>query len=408
MDKASLAARALAAVRKGVLDRDQYMLTPKQRERYNQFRQQGIEDKVARQLAVAITKSERKPIGAAFARARAKQKDEGGSLEDHANEYLRSKGHKAIGKAVAALRVAKGGPGSGPQAAAIAGVKDRIAQLRAAGNHAAADKLRNRVTQLAAQTAAAALKKSYSRQFVASARDALPETYFNQLHSSARAKAGGTASGMARRAMADADKAQLMDRRKALKAELQQVEAQLAKTAPLAQEVAVDAPVKLAPKEQKRRDKLAERIAAQALQTVKSCPAGKEQVDVQVSGAVFKSVQPEWKRIVHSVVYAPGDVDAHGDYMHAEDIEKMAHDAMRSGLYVNHEHGPDAIEADIVESYIAPQDFNLELPSGEPYHIPKGAHVMAMHVWGDEPWSKIQKGEYVGYSLEGTALRDVV
>lgn len=402
-------------IAKGVLSPDQISLSPKQRDRYNQLVQQGIEPKVARQLAIALTKSwvakGNKPLGAAFARARRLAREKGGDKEDEkrrVNEYLRDAGHEPIGK---------GGPGSGPSGdasskEALARVKERVAQARADGDHKRADAMMAKVNALTQAAMGAARKslvaKGYSSNFVAGAKEALPKAYFDQLHTTARARAGGVASGMKRRASTDEDKAALLEQRKALKAQLQQVEAELAKSAPLAQEVSVDAPVKIAPKEKKKRKALAEQIAEQAMKAAKSAPPkGKERVDFQVPARLLKTATPDWKRIVHSVVYAPGDIDAHGDYMSAEDIEQMAHDAMRSGIYVNSEHAGGAIEADIVESYIAPQDFELTLKSGEPYRIPKGSFIQAMHVWGDEPWEKVLKGEYVGYSLEGTALRDI-
>lgn len=356
-------------LRKGVLDRDQQSLTLKQRDRYNQLVQQGIDPKVARQLAIVLTKS----------------------------------------------AVAKGGPGSGPHGGGAGGLhakilgqlKQRAKDARAEGDHARASRITQRATKLADKMLEA-VKKGFAQSFVEGAKDALPRIYYDQLHAKARAKAGGRASGMARRALGDADKAQLLARRQALKAELAGLDEQLKKSAPLAQELAVDAPLPMAAGEKKRRKLLAATLAAEALAAVKkAAPQGMEWVEVSVQGTVLKSAQPEWKRIVHSVVYAPGEVDAHGDYMTVEDIEKMAHTAMKSGLYVNHEHQAGAIEADIVESYVAPQDFHLELAGGKPYHIPKGSHVIGMHVWGDDAWAKVQSGEYVGYSLEGTALRDV-
>ena len=397
----------MQSVTKGVLDRDQQSLTPKQRDRYNQLVQQGIDPKVARQLAIVLTKSA-KPLGAAYAKAKRLQRENGGDKSDEqrrVDDYLREKGHAPV---------AKGGPGSGPQPGGgglhgkiLGELKQRAKDARAKGDHARATRITERATKLAEQMLGA-VKKGFAQSFVEGAKEALPRIYYDQLHSQARARAGGRASGMARRALGDAEKAQLLQRRQALKDELALLEAQLKKSSPPAQEVAVDAPVQVTPKQKKQREKLAVDIAAQALRAVgKAAPAGKEWVDVSVQGTVLKSAQPEWKRIIHSVVYAPGEVDAHGDYMTVEDIEKMAHDAMRSGLYVNHEHQAGAIEADIVESYVAPQDFNLKLADGKPYHIPKGSHVIGMHVWGDEPWAKIQSGEYVGYSLEGTALRDV-
>lgn len=349
---------------KGVFDRDQQGLTLAQRTRFNQLVQSGIEPKVARQLAVVLT---------------------------------------------------KGGPGSGPQPGSGGGLHDKVLrqlkqtarEAREAGDHKRADAIQAKAAAVAARTLAG-VKKSYAAEFVAGAKQALPRTYFNQLHDGARARAGGRASGMSRRAAGDEGRSGLMARRMALRAELAALESQLQKSGPVAQEVAVDAPVALSPKEAKRRKRLSEQLVDRALEAVKSAPpAGSERVAVQVAARVVKAAQPAWKRIVHSVVYSPGDVDAHGDFMEPEDIEKMAHDAMRSGLYVNHEHQAGAIEADIVESYIAPQDFNLQLDDGSPYHIPKGSHVMAMHVWGDEPWQRVLSGEYAGFSLEGTALREV-
>lgn len=102
------------------------------------------------------------------------------------------------------------------------------------------------------------------------------------------------------------------------------------------------------------------------------------------------------KQIVYGVVYSPGEIDAHGEIMLAEEIESMAHSFMRKvalmkGEVIDTEHDNAAISAYPVESYI-------ETEEGKDW--PVGSWIMAVKVEDPTVWAKIKKGVINGYSFE--------
>lgn len=103
------------------------------------------------------------------------------------------------------------------------------------------------------------------------------------------------------------------------------------------------------------------------------------------------------KQLVYGVVYEPDVEDAHGDYMDAEDIEKAAHEFMKVARNIDTNHDFEAGVGEVVESYIAPADFDID---GE--KITKGTWLMVTKA-SDEVWESIKKGDITGYSMAGTA-----
>lgn len=112
----------------------------------------------------------------------------------------------------------------------------------------------------------------------------------------------------------------------------------------------------------------------------------------------------EDKRLVTGIVYAPSVVDSQGEFMEADAIEKAAHDFM-----INHRHTDlkhNFVENDgvsVVESFVAKSDFLLDDAP-----IVKGTWLLTTKVSDDKLWSGIKKGEYKGYSMGGTGVREEV
>jgi hypothetical protein len=143
------------------------------------------------------------------------------------------------------------------------------------------------------------------------------------------------------------------------------------------------------------------------------------------------------QRYVLGVVYSPGAIDCQDDYSTAPEIEKACHGFMKSlqgqsevskqvtdgilkalagsseveidvtdiyediqkgALGFNHVDWADDI-GDIVESYIAPADFEL---NGE--QITKGTWLMGV-ILSPENFEKVQKEELTGFSMGGSGLR---
>jgi len=95
-------------------------------------------------------------------------------------------------------------------------------------------------------------------------------------------------------------------------------------------------------------------------------------------------------------------VDAQGDWISEEVIEKAAHQYVRDynkGTEMGLMHrvfGENGIE--LVESWVAPIAFKL---NNKP--VKKGSWVMTAHISDDTVWKKIKKGEITGFSIGGVA-----
>lgn len=118
---------------------------------------------------------------------------------------------------------------------------------------------------------------------------------------------------------------------------------------------------------------------------------------------VFKGMN-KMKQIVYGVVLAPDEIDEQSDYMRAEDIEASAHDYLRKSRTVGRRHS-GTVDADVVESYIAPQDLTFaEGPHG-PQMVKKGSWVLGVKVHDPAEWDKVQNGEYQAFSVGGFGVR---
>lgn len=118
-----------------------------------------------------------------------------------------------------------------------------------------------------------------------------------------------------------------------------------------------------------------------------------QQPNVEADVKLLK--RDEAQQIVYGVVYEPDVVDAHGDFMDAEEIEKAAHVFLKEFRNIDKQHDFTSKVGEVIESYIAPADFEL---GGQT--VTKGTWMMAVKVV-DDVWQSIQKGEYTGFSLAG-------
>lgn len=106
------------------------------------------------------------------------------------------------------------------------------------------------------------------------------------------------------------------------------------------------------------------------------------------------------KRIVTGVVYEPDVLDAHGEFMTADEIEKAAHQFLKDFRNIDKQHDFVAGQAEVVESWIAKEDGKL----GD-QDIVKGTWLMSVHVPDDDTWNEIKKGELTGFSMGGVGER---
>lgn len=107
------------------------------------------------------------------------------------------------------------------------------------------------------------------------------------------------------------------------------------------------------------------------------------------------------KKLLYGVVYEPEAVDAHGDTMNAEEIEKMAHEFMAHYRAIDKEHNLIAGAGSVVESYIVPADFiigNTTVKAGSWMLVTKASQ---------EIWDDYLNGEITGYSMYGIARQSI-
>jgi hypothetical protein len=113
---------------------------------------------------------------------------------------------------------------------------------------------------------------------------------------------------------------------------------------------------------------------------------------------------PIWKNdaqhIVYGVVLAPEHRDSQGDIVSAEEIEKAAHRYLVDSRKSDVQHSEEQAAVDVIESYVAPQDFVI---AGE--HVSKGSWVMAHKVHDPAVWKDVQSGKLTGLSIGGSAIR---
>lgn len=104
----------------------------------------------------------------------------------------------------------------------------------------------------------------------------------------------------------------------------------------------------------------------------------------------------ERRRLIYGVVYEPFTVDAQGDWATPETIEEAAHKFLMESRKMRVMHKLNADRILPVESYIAPQDFQLGRTL-----VRKGSWVLVSKVLDEEIWKAVESGQLRGYSLGG-------
>jgi len=99
-------------------------------------------------------------------------------------------------------------------------------------------------------------------------------------------------------------------------------------------------------------------------------------------------------RIIWSEVYIPDFPDAHGDFMNAEEIRKMAHKFIGQGLTdqcdLQHDNSTSH-GMEIVESFIARKDDTVFIAD---------SWVVGVRVNDDALWEQVKSGEFNGFSMQ--------
>lgn len=109
----------------------------------------------------------------------------------------------------------------------------------------------------------------------------------------------------------------------------------------------------------------------------------------------------EEKKIVTGVVLEPDTVDAQGDSIPPEVIEKAAHQFL-SGYNLQNTlgfaHKVFKKNFDLLESFVAPQEMRI----GEQV-VKAGSWVMSVRVLNNEIWGLVKGGQITGFSIGGRA-----
>ena len=106
------------------------------------------------------------------------------------------------------------------------------------------------------------------------------------------------------------------------------------------------------------------------------------------------------QQLIYGVVLEPEQVDAQGDIISADEIEKTAHLYLKRSRIVGDRHIKKA-EASVVESYIAPTDFTLndEL-------VIKGSWVLVTKIEDEQLWQEVKQGSYNAFSIGAYGKRE--
>lgn len=125
-----------------------------------------------------------------------------------------------------------------------------------------------------------------------------------------------------------------------------------------------------------------------------------QQPDVEFDVRVVKDENSP-KQLLYGIVYEPDVTDAHGDIMNSAEIEKMAHEFIVHYRNIDKEHNLIAGAGQVVESYVAPVDFEIGKST-----VKAGSWILVTKA-NDEIWNDYLSGEITGYSMFGIARKTV-
>lgn len=123
--------------------------------------------------------------------------------------------------------------------------------------------------------------------------------------------------------------------------------------------------------------------------------------------------EPE-KQLVYGIVLEPHFLDSQDDFMMPNQVEKAAHNYMKKvargkASVSKIQHRTQAFFKNKqgvvpVESFIAPVDFTYDGVE----QIKKGSWVMCVHCEDPEIWEGVKRGDFTGFSIGGTGIRQSV
>lgn len=108
------------------------------------------------------------------------------------------------------------------------------------------------------------------------------------------------------------------------------------------------------------------------------------------------------KQIVCGIVLEPDSMDAQGDIINADEIEKAAHYFLTKSRTIGDKHKKKA-PAELVESYTAPVNFVLGNQN-----VKKGTWIISVKINDKKMWQDVKDGKYTGFSVGGYGVRQEV
>lgn len=118
---------------------------------------------------------------------------------------------------------------------------------------------------------------------------------------------------------------------------------------------------------------------------------------VEIECEILKS--NDEKQIVYGIVLEPNVVDAHGDFISKDEIEKSCHFFMLNSQMIGYQHKKVA-PAKVVESYISPVDFDMGHQM-----VKKGSWILGVKVLDEDKWNEIKEGKLTGFSIGALGRR---
>lgn len=121
---------------------------------------------------------------------------------------------------------------------------------------------------------------------------------------------------------------------------------------------------------------------------------------------IFLQKSERDEQFVLGIVLEPETVDAQKDIYSADEIRRAAHGYMEfhgNRGFMHKEIVNDKIV--VLESYVAPVDFNVGKPNGQTKMVKAGTWLLGYGIRDGELWKGIKSGQFNGLSIGGSAVR---
>jgi len=130
----------------------------------------------------------------------------------------------------------------------------------------------------------------------------------------------------------------------------------------------------------------------------------REDRPVLVLKATDDGVEPDqWERKTWAPVLIPGEVDKQGDLVPEVEIERAAHEFLKTFRNIDTDHNLLSGKGVPVESWTLKEATTFVLPDGtESREYPVGTWMLGIE-WSEEAWKRITAGELTGLSIFGEA-----